>query len=495
MDYHSIHGHDEANFSTPLTHRVLTVSAAEADAALLSQSSASSAASDTASSALRFFIPTGIETLDAFVAGIAPPALGDANDQTADEEARASQGMGAAAQREASLTPASAAETETGASSKSPRQLGGVRRGQLTEVWGPPGVGKTAIGLQLAANALCRGNSVVWIDCFQGVCHDRLADVVDHRCQGVDGAKDLEEGFVHYVCPSLPHFIAMLCPPPPAQPPCIPADTSLVVIDSLSALVNSALPRTVEGKGPPLMANGKKAPSPFDKRAQVLQCVAAALERMSETRNIAIVVLTQCSSRVQTERGAALAPALNGVAWDRGITTRLVLFRDWAWKDNRPVGGRFVGVQKLDGHESETGIDGMVAFDITETGVYEEHYTAVPPRSSTSVYKRKLVDAELDGRSADDDDFGWDNDDDDDLPSMPPQWQGSEDILLGQRRYEEEEEEEEEEDDDVIEVPPPAASREEEVPGIASGTDVQISAPGAPRSPRSIADSQDDSES
>lgn len=230
------------------------------------------------------------------------------------------------------------------------------------------------------------------------MCNDRLADVVNSRYQDVEGGKSLEEGFAHYICPSLPHFIAMMCPIPPAQPPCILADTSLVVIDSLSALVNSALPKTLEGKGPPLMANGKKgtynlakrrrctlisppwqqkdrcshshslcvAPSPFDKRAQVLQCVAAALERLAETRNIAIVVLTQCASRVQTERGAALAPALNGVAWDRSIATRLVLFRDWAWKDNRPIGGRFVGVQKLNGHESESGMDSMVAFDVTE---------------------------------------------------------------------------------------------------------------------------------
>ncbi|CAK7262809.1 hypothetical protein SEPCBS57363_000233 [Sporothrix epigloea] len=267
----------------------------------------------------------------------------------------------------------------------------------------------------------------------------------------------------------------MMCPIPPAQPPCILADTSLVVIDSLSALVNSALPKTLEGKGPPLMANGKKAPSPFDKRAQVLQCVAAALERLAETRNIAVVVLTQCASRVQTERGAALAPALNGVAWDRSIATRLVLFRDWAWKDNRPIGGRFVGVQKLNGHDSESGMDSMVAFDVTETGVCEEHYMAVPPRTSASIYKRKLIDTELDGRADDDNDYGWDNDDDDDLPSMPPQWQGSEDILLGQRRYDEEEEEEEE---DVVEVPPPAAKA--------------TPPPVATRSPRSIADSEDD---
>lgn len=105
----------------------------------------------------------------------------------------------------------------------------------------------------------------------------------------------------------------------------------------------------------------------------MLQYVTAALERLAETRNIAIVVLAQCASRVHIERGAALAPALSAFAWDHGISTRLALFRDWAWKDNRAVGGRFVGVQKVDGQGSSTGIDNIVAFDITEVSFVVVH--------------------------------------------------------------------------------------------------------------------------
>ncbi|KAL1899069.1 hypothetical protein Sste5346_002991 [Sporothrix stenoceras] len=494
MDYHAIHGHDVANFSTPLTHRVLTVSAAEAEAALLSQSSASSTTSETAPpSASRFLVPTGIETLDCLLAGIEPPAQTGGYGPTTGETAREAETEADAAQQEGSP------EARTTRKAASSHPTGGIRRGQLTEIWGPPGVGKTAFGLQLAANALQQGGNVVWIDCLQSLCYDRLGDVYDSRCEGTDGARSLEDGFGHYVCPSLPHFIAMLCPPPPAQPACIPADTTLLVVDSLSALVNAALPRTVEGKGPPLMANGKKAPSPYDKRAQVLQCVAAALERLAETRNIAILVLTQCASRVQTERGAALAPALNGVAWDRGITTRLVLFRDWAWKDNRPVGGRFAGIQKLNGNESETGIDAMVAFDIVGTGgLVEEHYTAVPPRSS--IYKRKLGETELVPRHGnEDDDYGWDNEDEDNLPSMPPQWQGSEDILLGHRRYEDEEEDAEEDEDeevDKIDANDTGTTAVGGAGGLIADDDTgpRIQLAGATRSPRSIADSEDDSD-
>lgn len=63
-------------------------------------------------------------------------------------------------------------------------EQGGVQKGQVTEIWGPPGVGKTTFGLvlpslfagpalfkadvhvcriQLAANALRHSKSVVWV--------------------------------------------------------------------------------------------------------------------------------------------------------------------------------------------------------------------------------------------------------------------------------------------------------------------------------------------
>jgi hypothetical protein len=58
-------------------------------------------------------------------------------------------------------------------------------------------------------------------------------------------ADKLEESFTHYTCPSLAHLIALLCRPTAA---CIPQNTRLVVIDSLSALVNHAYPRTPESR-------------------------------------------------------------------------------------------------------------------------------------------------------------------------------------------------------------------------------------------------------
>lgn len=175
-------------------------------------------------------------------------------------------------------------------------------------------------------------------DCFHPLCGDRLAAIVEAQTREAEGVKSLEDGFVHYACASLPHFLAMFCSPaatvtaspdtPAETLPDMPADTAVIVLDSLSALVNHALPRTADRKGTPLMANGKRGPAAHEKRTQVLQYIVAALERLAETRNLAVVLLTQCASRVQADRGgAALVPAINAVVWDRGIATRLVLFR------------------------------------------------------------------------------------------------------------------------------------------------------------------------
>lgn len=60
-----------------------------------------------------------------------------------------------------------------------------------------------------------------------------------------DQAADFDrlDAFTHYTCPSLPHFIALLCRPTAA---CIPQGTSLIVVDSLSALINHAFPKLPE---------------------------------------------------------------------------------------------------------------------------------------------------------------------------------------------------------------------------------------------------------
>ncbi|KAH9438686.1 hypothetical protein MCOR02_002295 [Pyricularia oryzae] len=104
MDYHQVHGKDISSFDLPSTHRLPTVSAAQAQEELTADPFR--------------FVSTGLDVLDTLLA-------------------------------------ASKNDGRT-------RDLGGVQRGIVTEIWGPPGIGKTSLGLQLASNALASKRSVVW---------------------------------------------------------------------------------------------------------------------------------------------------------------------------------------------------------------------------------------------------------------------------------------------------------------------------------------------
>ncbi|KAK3949443.1 P-loop containing nucleoside triphosphate hydrolase protein [Pseudoneurospora amorphoporcata] len=379
MDYHERHGHDVASFDDlPSTHRMPTVSAADALDDLNDGNNSP-------------FIPTSLDALDA------------------------------------ALKPSPNIDIVTG----------GVQKGQVTEIWGPPGVGKTAFGIQLAANCLNEGKGVVWVDGFHRVPIERMRSVLGSKVKkDKDGEQEgatVDEhldALTHYTCPSLPHSIALLCRPTPS---CIPQNTSLIVVDSLSALVNHTFPRTPE-QNKVLDSKGNKVPSLSARRLQVLQYIIGALQKLAATRDIAIVILTQCATKMmQAERGATLVPAINASVWEQGISTRLVLYRNLAFSDAKVQGLRLVGVQKLNGKASEAPVDTICAFDIEESGLVTVEYDfsePLPNHLSTPSTKRKLGDTTLEIADSDDEDYGWQDEDDEAVPPPPSQWQGSEDILL-----------------------------------------------------------------
>ncbi|KAF7560508.1 hypothetical protein G7046_g3640 [Stylonectria norvegica] len=384
MDYHSIHGHDVASFDTSDTHRLPTVSASQALDELREDSCN--------------HVSTGLEDLDR---GLLDSAY-------------------VASQISASR--------------------GGVRRGQVTEIWGPPGSGKTALGIQLAANALCDGNAVVWVDCFQAVCSHRVTEVVRalKKRSSVDAPEDADADaddsnlgqFSHYSCLTLPHFIALVSRPTTKS---IAETASIIVVSSLSTLINSSLPRVHDGKP---MPKSSKGPSPSAKRLQALQSIMNALQKLAATRNCAVVILSQCATKMQIERGATLIPAVNATVWEQGVSTRLVLFRDWVWQGSK-LGSIFLaGLQKLDGKMGQDAVENLVAFKVEICGIETVPYDAsesLVEISDLPLRKRKLGQTDLEvPDSEDDEDYGWADEDEAALPAPPPQWQGSEDLILGQ---------------------------------------------------------------
>lgn len=61
-----------------------------------------------------------------------------------------------------------------------------------------------------------------------------------------EARNEVEDGcFTHYRCSTLAHFIALLCRPVPST---LPSGTALVVVDSLTTLLNESFPKGTEGQ-------------------------------------------------------------------------------------------------------------------------------------------------------------------------------------------------------------------------------------------------------
>ncbi|KAH6607541.1 P-loop containing nucleoside triphosphate hydrolase protein [Trichoderma cornu-damae] len=381
MDYHAIHGHDIASFDT--SNSASRVSTAHA-----------SHATNVSKVVQATHISTGLDALD-----------------------RALLGLGSAGSQDAALQ-------------------GGVKRGHVTEIWGPPGCGKTALGIQLAANALSDGKGVVWVDCFQKLQTQRIENVLkcvkeSRSSAGAGEAQDVDPGkLLQYSCTTLPHLLSLISRPTTTT---IAPDVSLIVISSLSSLINSFLPRPLEGGG-----NSKptKGSAPSLKRHLGLQSIIGILQKLATSRYCAVVLLSQCATKMRSEQGATLTPAIDAAVWEQGVSTRLVLFRDWAWNANKSSSVFLAGLQKINGTAVQDAVEHVSAFKVEPAGISSVHYEASDPGMELAAMarrpKRKLGQTELVvPDSEDDEDYGWADEDEEALPPPPSQWQGSEDLILG----------------------------------------------------------------
>jgi hypothetical protein len=184
--------------------------------------------------------------------------------------------------------------------------------------------------------------------------------------------ESLLENFHHYHTPTLPHLLALLTHPSPSFPP---PKTSLIIIDAISTLFSLAFPKALE------TLDAKK--SPGAKKNDAIQWAASRrwavmgdfinkIGKLAATRNIAILLVSQTTTKISAETGAVLHPAMASTAWDAGISTRVVLFRDWVFqtaegpsKGEFIPGVRFTGVVKAGGISYE-GLGKVTSFTIEE---------------------------------------------------------------------------------------------------------------------------------
>ncbi|EFQ93157.1 hypothetical protein P3342_007706 [Pyrenophora teres f. teres] len=314
---------------------------------------------------------------------------------------------------------------------------GGYTRGKVTEVFGPSGVGKTAFGIQAAVSALSEGQQVIWVDaaCAPLVKHrveemlTSYADNVEHKHEPdsdspSDTAPDRVRGHFHYMAlPTLAHLLALFVHPPAAFPP---QNTSLVVVDSLATLVDNAYPRNVDDR----TARNKTEQSRWaaGRRFAVINELIATFTKFAAVHDIALLVTSQTITRIRGASRALLVPAMAGVEWENGVSTRLVLFRDWIrlgkgsdkLDADKLQRARFIGLVKANGVSlaDEGGVGNVIPFTIENAALCEMSIAAddvTPLLVSTHARPPKRHFAEVDEDAPEepksDELYGWIEDD------------------------------------------------------------------------------------
>ncbi|KAL8680140.1 MAG: hypothetical protein Q9186_003664 [Xanthomendoza sp. 1 TL-2023] len=192
-------------------------------------------------------------------------------------------------------------------------------------------------GLQAACNALVAGGSVVWIDASYTVNGRHLMNLLDDFLQASKGSIQGQDSkaasgemlnkFHHFIAPTLPHLMALLIHSTATFPP---EDATLLVVDSISTPFNHAFAqssRYVEDR-----VSGKKndvAQWASGRRWAVMGDLISAFGKLAATRNMAIVLTGQTTTKTKLENAAQLQPAMSGTTWDSGISSRILLYRDW----------------------------------------------------------------------------------------------------------------------------------------------------------------------
>lgn len=204
--------------------------------------------------------------------------------------------------------------------------------------------------------------------------------------QPVTDTSDLLDNFHHYTTPTLPHLLALLTHQAKSFPP---PNTSLIVIDSFSILFALAFPKTMESTDNPQTPAKKSDAAQWagSRRWAVMGDFISKIGRLAATTNIAILLTGQTTTRIRSETGAVLHPAVSGTGWDSGLGTRVVLFRDWTFQTTETPssqgeyvpGVRFAGVVKAKGVSYE-GVGKVVALRIEKVRIHD-HITTVRLRN------------------------------------------------------------------------------------------------------------------
>lgn len=139
-----------------------------------------------------------------------------------------------------------------------------------------------------------------------------------------DTLTDILKRFDHFSAPSLPHLLALFLHPPPTFPP---TNTSLIIIDSVSTILENAFIHT----GLDRYTEQKKESNRWlaGRRQAIVGELGSKLSKLATLRKVAILVTNNITTKIVAGAEALLRPSVLGQEWEVALSARIVLFRDW----------------------------------------------------------------------------------------------------------------------------------------------------------------------
>ncbi|KAA8901681.1 hypothetical protein TRICI_006046 [Trichomonascus ciferrii] len=197
-----------------------------------------------------------------------------------------------------------------------PRGLG---RQHVVEISGPPGSGKTTVGLQLSLDALRRGHRVLWMSTTNHPLPVARMEAMPHF------RPLLLHNMFHIRLDTVAQFLSIV-----QTGAALPADVALVVVDGVDGLLEQ---------------------STHDRRqwkAHATDAVFDLLHRLAVHRDAAVLMLNNMKTTGGGASAATLIPGLEYGLWDKkyaAALSRLVLYRDVGPADDdvlllRPINSR-----------------------------------------------------------------------------------------------------------------------------------------------------------
>lgn len=266
----------------------------------------------------------------------------------------------------------------------------------MTEVYGPPGVGKTTFAMQVAANALhspSAHHGVVWIDTGAPLPGPRFKQIcAAYKPLLIPGpdtppsppvpepSEKMFNDVSYFNVPTLAHLLTLFLHPTPEFPP---PRTSLIVIDNVSTVFATAFTRFADRRAAGSTsrvaesARNVAQQKAANRKWAVAGDLAAAMTKMASLHNLSVLAINQVATSLKGVRKAVLKPSLSGNGWDAGVQNQILLYRDFAPKDGTVEltveerrAMRFAEVAKISGKVATGTAADVVPFIIEDVSLW-----------------------------------------------------------------------------------------------------------------------------